>query len=71
MISLVLRGAFLSHLGYSLLRGVQMLALKIVKVDPHGEQAQFLLDSYANEIALLEKLKGNRFIIQLEDAEVG
>lgn len=48
----------------------KMLALKIVRVDERGEQSQALIDSYSNEIALLKRLQGNRFIINLENAEV-
>lgn len=45
--------------------------MKVVKVDHEGEQGKSVVDGYANEIALLKKLQGNRFIIGLENAEVG
>lgn len=48
----------------------QMLALKTVKVDTRGEQAEALLSSYANEIELLRSLQGSPYIIDLENAEV-
>lgn len=48
----------------------QMLALKTVRVDGHGEQADALLMNYWNEIELLGRLKGSPFIINLEAAEV-
>ncbi|CBJ26782.1 possibly a dual-specificity PK? [Ectocarpus siliculosus] len=48
----------------------EMLALKVVKVDNHAENAKALLDSYSNEIELLKSLQGNRFIINLENSEV-
>ncbi|CAB1117494.1 unnamed protein product [Ectocarpus sp. CCAP 1310/34] len=48
----------------------EMLALKVVKVDNHAENAKGLLDSYSNEIELLKSLQGNRFIINLENSEV-
>ncbi|CAM9710144.1 unnamed protein product, partial [Hapterophycus canaliculatus] len=48
----------------------QMMALKVVKVDNRVENAQALIDSYSNEIELLKKLQGNRFIITLENSEV-
>ena len=43
----------------------------MVKVDYQGEQGKALVDSYSNEIDLLKKLQGNRFIIGLKNAEVG
>lgn len=49
---------------------VEMFALKIVRVEKREEQSRSLLDSYSNEIELLKRLKGNRFIISLENAEV-
>ena len=44
-----------------------MVALKKVKLDGLNKQA---IDGYANEIALLKRLKGNPAIIQLYSAEV-
>lgn len=49
----------------------QMLALKTVKVDGRGDQAEALLSSYANEIELLRSFRGSPYIINLENAEVG
>lgn len=49
---------------------LQMMALKVVKVDNRVENAQALMDSYSNEIDLLKTLQGNRFIINLENSEV-
>lgn len=46
------------------------MALKVVKVDDRVEDAGALLDSYSNEIELLKRLKGNPFIINLENSEV-
>ncbi|CAM9982470.1 unnamed protein product [Scytosiphon promiscuus] len=48
----------------------EMMALKVVKVDNRVENAQALIDSYSNEIQLLKKLQGNRYIITLENSEV-
>ncbi|CAN0278749.1 unnamed protein product, partial [Ectocarpus fasciculatus] len=48
----------------------EMMALKVVKVDNHAENAKALLDNYSNEIELLKSLQGNRFIINLENSEV-
>ncbi|CAN0443265.1 unnamed protein product [Pylaiella littoralis] len=48
----------------------EMMALKVVKVDDRVEDAGALLDSYSNEIELLKRLKGNPFIINLENSEV-
>ena len=47
-----------------------MFALKIVKVDVRGDHSRCLMESYSNEIDLLRRLKGNRFIINLVNAEV-
>lgn len=52
-----------------LCRDMKILALKRVKV-PHGSNSGALLDSYANEIALLKKLRGAPTIIELHDSEV-
>lgn len=46
---------------------MKIYALKFVKVPPTARAA---LASYANEIALLHKLKGQTSIVQLHDAEV-
>lgn len=49
---------------------VQMMALKVVKVDNGVENAKALMDNYSNEIELLKSLQRNRFIINLENSEV-
>lgn len=48
---------------------MEILALKRVRV-PHSSTFHATLDSYANEIALLQKLRGSPCIVQLYDSEV-
>lgn len=55
---------------FAKIQNLQILALKTVRVDGRGEQAEALLDNYWNEIELLRKLQGSPFIINLAGAEV-